>query len=67
MILYLFSVSNLGPVTIPVVEKALEHYRSLQIEPLRTGRTFNRSTQEAQEIRNKYKQFFNGPGSVAWQ
>lgn len=32
-----------------------------------TGRKFNRSTQEAQEVRNKYKQYFNGLGAVAWQ
>lgn len=65
--MYLFSISNLGPVAIPAVEKALEHYRSLQIEPLRTGRTFNRSTHDAQEVRNKFKDYFNGPGAVAWQ
>ncbi|XP_022183309.1 zinc finger MYM-type protein 1-like [Myzus persicae] len=61
------AINRFGPVTIPAVEKALEHYRTLQNEPLRTGRTFNRSTQEAQEVRNKYKRFFNGSGAVSFQ
>lgn len=64
--IYLF-VSNIGPVTTIAVEKAIEDYRSQYNEPLKTGRQYNRSTQEAQEVRNKYKDYFNGPGTVSWQ
>lgn len=67
ILIYLFPISNIGPVTTSAVEKALEDYRSIQNEPLRIGRRFNRSTQEAQEVRNKFKEFFNGSGAVAWQ
>lgn len=61
------SVSNIGPVTTQTIEKVIEDYRSLQNKSHKTGRKFNRSTQEVQLVRNKYKQYFNGPKAVVWQ
>lgn len=49
-----------------VVEDALQEYQH-QRPGLRSGRRFNRSSTAAQDVRNFYKDYFNGSGSVSWQ
>ena len=51
-----------------VLEQALEEYEQRHQRPdVGYGRRFNRSSTAAKEVRNFYKDYFNGSGSVPWQ
>lgn len=49
------------------LQEALEFYKQQQAASLVPTKQFNRSTKEAQNIRNAFKSYFNGPGAVPWQ
>ncbi|KAB0804158.1 hypothetical protein PPYR_01128, partial [Photinus pyralis] len=50
-----------------VIEDAVQEYQEQHETPHLGGRRFNRSSTAAQEVRNFYKDYFNGSGSALWQ
>ncbi|XP_046681626.1 uncharacterized protein LOC124368382 [Homalodisca vitripennis] len=51
-----------------VLEKGLQEYVQHHQRPnLGTTRRYNRATTAAKDVRNFYKEYFNGLGSVPWQ
>jgi hypothetical protein len=56
-----------GPFNPEISQEAVEYYKEQQVVSFGCARTFNRSTKEAQDIRNAFKAYCNGPGAVPWQ